>query len=141
MGEAWHGPAVLEAVAWFDAERASRRVAPHTHSAWEIVLHIAAWLEIVRERLHGQVVEATPERDWPTVQQRTMAAWNAARLRLNAAYESLQSALEGMGDADLERIVNGGTQTNYVMLHGVIQHSIYHAGQLMLLERSTRAEA
>lgn len=140
-GDAWHGPSVLEAVAWFDAERASRRVAPHTHSALEIVLHVASWLEIVRERLAGRAVEATPGVDWPATSQTTTAAWNAARLRLSSAYQTLHDALGSLADEDLEVPVTGRTHSHYVMLHGAIQHSIYHAGQLMLLERSTRAEA
>ena len=137
-GDAWHGPSVFEAVAWFDAGRAARRVASGSHSAWEIVLHIAVWLEVVRERLAGKSVEPTSEQDWPPVPRQTAAAWNAARLRLTNAYQALQDALDATSDDALEQIATGTTYTNYFMLHGVVQHSIYHAGQLTLIERSTR---
>jgi uncharacterized damage-inducible protein DinB len=40
----------------------------------------------------------------------------------------------------LEAIVPGTQYSNYVLLHGVIQHNLYHAGQIALLKKilSTR---
>ena len=39
-----------------------------------------------------------------------------------------------------ERLVRGEDQeySTYVLLHGVVQHNLYHAGQLMLLKKALR---
>ncbi len=36
---------------------------------------------------------------------------------------------------DLDKVVAGRDYTMYVMLHGVIQHNLYHAGQIAVLKK------
>ena len=49
-GEAWHGPAVLEALADVSVEEAEAHPIPGAHSIWEIVLHLAATYRLVLQR-------------------------------------------------------------------------------------------
>lgn len=49
----------------------------------------------------------------------------------------------GLGDESLPRIlgnarerVTGGGVSAYVTLHGIIQHNVYHAGQISLLKKA-----
>jgi hypothetical protein len=39
-GEAWHGPAVLEALHGVSAEEAGAHPVPGAHSIWELTLHL-----------------------------------------------------------------------------------------------------
>jgi hypothetical protein len=66
------------------------------------------------------------------------AAWAEAKARLGDAHEALQRALGAMTDAELERPVPGKGYDNYFMLHGVVQHTLYHAGQIILLKKEIR---
>jgi hypothetical protein len=135
LGEAWHGPSVTETLSHLDETNAWVRMPPSGHNACELLLHVATWLEIAGERLEGRPVTPTPERDWPPAGESSPAAWTAAKDRLRGSYEDLDRALAALSDADLERGAPGKDYTLYFLAHGAVQHSLYHAGQLMLFGR------
>lgn len=135
-GIAWHGPSVRELLNGVTAETAAARPLAGAHSIWEIVLHSAAWEAAVRRRLQGQPIELTPEEDWPAVTDTGEAAWQAALAALDAGDRQLREAISHLSDADLDKTVEGQPYTIYFMLHGVIQHDLYHAGQIGLLKKA-----
>lgn len=138
-GEAWHGPSVLEALAGVDAESAAARPLSGAHSIWEMVLHLAAWEDVVRRRLSGEAVtDVSDALDWPSVDTEGSAAWESSLRRLREGHRGLEEALAGLEDARLEQTVPGESDTVYTMLHGVIQHDLYHAGQIALLRKGAR---
>jgi uncharacterized damage-inducible protein DinB len=48
----------------------------------------------------------------------------------------LRDGIKKIDDAKLEETVRGTRYSNYILLHGVIQHDLYHAGQIALLKKS-----
>jgi hypothetical protein len=48
----------------------------------------------------------------------------------------LRDGIKKIDDAKLEETAPGTRYSNYVLLHGVIQHDLYHSGQIALLKRS-----
>ena len=133
-GEAWHGPSVLEVLANVDARTAAARPLPDAHSIWELVLHMATWEAVVTARLRGGKLEVTPEIDWPPVTDTSEASWQAARAALVSGHEALRAGLEGLDDSRLSEQI--GPRTLYHLLHGVIQHDLYHAGQIAVLKKA-----
>lgn len=138
-GPAWHGPALRPLLAGFDAAAAANRPLREVHTPWEIVLHILAWLETAGLRLKGQKGEMTPTTDWPAVDGTSDAAWRELRERVASVHEDLQSLLEDMTDDELEEPVVGQEYRKNFMLHGVVQHTLYHAGQIAILTKGARA--
>lgn len=134
-GDAWHGPSVAESIADLDAAGAWSRLSATTHSPVELVLHIAAWLEIVARRFAGETVSPTATEDWPTPPVQGDVAWNDCVQRLHRAHAALDRLLAAATDDRLGAIVPGQDITLYVMLHGMVQHSVYHAGQIILIRR------
>jgi len=65
----------------------------------------------------------------------------AARARLDAAYRALLAALDTLVDDDLGRTTPGKDYTTYVLLHGVVQHTLWHGGQIALLRRALQVSA
>ena len=135
-GEAWHGPSLREILAGITVEQAARRPLPQAHTIWELVLHIAAWESIVRRRLGGEAVEATPEQDWPPVRDTGDAAWKTALDDLDRGHHQLRQAIAALSDDRLRQKVVGQKYSTYGMLHGLIQHDLYHAGQIALLKKA-----
>lgn len=133
----WHGPVLDEALADVTAVLAMEHLVPDAHSIWELVLHIAAWAEIAHARLQGTPwVEPTIDEDWPPVPARGgAAAWNSAKTRATKAYEALADAVAPMSAESLRERVTGQQYTRATMLHGVIEHGVYHIGQIMLLRK------
>jgi uncharacterized damage-inducible protein DinB len=136
-GNAWHGPAVRELLADVTAEKAAARPLSNAHSIWEIVLHMATWEEVVRRRLQGETVaDLAPEQDWPLVRDTSAAAWASAIDRLERANGVLCEAIVRLDDRALAEKVPGKEDSVYTMLHGIIQHDLYHAGQIAILKKT-----
>ena len=135
-GEAWHGPCLQDLLRDVSFEQAAARQLADVHSIWEIVLHITAWLEAVRRRLGGDPVELRPEQDWPAIADGSESGWQIALGNLEGAHERLRGAIIALDPERLEEKVRGKPYSIYFMLHGVIQHNVYHAGQIALLKKA-----
>jgi len=135
-GHAWHGPSLRELLADVTAEQATAKPIPGAHSIWEIALHIAAWHEGVHRRVEGERVELSPAEDWPPVASTSEAAWQDALAVLERTHTELRRTVSRLADASLQEMVVGKDHSVYVMLHGLIQHNLYHAGQIALLKKA-----
>lgn len=139
-GEAWHGPALNEILKGVTAEAAARRPIASAHSIWEIVLHVGVWESVVRRRLSGEVIgDLPPEQDWPAVHETSEGAWKQALAALDRGHAELQKAVMRITDRQLAEPVPGPEYTVYFMLHGTVQHALYHAGQIALLKKAATA--
>jgi len=134
-GDAWHGPALLELLDGVDAKQAASRPLASAHSIWEIVLHISVWEDAVRRRLGGEVVEPTGEQNWPTVHDTSDAAWQLALQSLSSGHAALERTVAALPESRLADTVPGNDYSVYFMLHGVVQHDLYHAGQIAILKK------
>ena len=139
-GEAWHGPALNEILQGVTAEVAARRSIASAHSIWEIVLHVGVWESVVRRRLSGKVTgDLPPEQDWPPPSSTSDAAWKQSLADLARSHAELQKAVARLADRQLAEAVPGPGYTVYYMLHGTVQHALYHAGQIALLKKAAAA--
>jgi uncharacterized damage-inducible protein DinB len=136
--EAWHGPALMELLRETPVDVAPAKPLEHAHSIWEIVLHITAWHNEIARRLGGQMKELSVHEDWPPLGDVDESDWNEAVRQLEDSYHTLQSALGKLSDADLQKPAPGRAFSTYVNAHGIIQHTIYHTGQIALLKKSSR---
>jgi uncharacterized damage-inducible protein DinB len=135
-GEAWHGPSLLELLQGVTAEQAAARPLNDAHSIWELVLHIGAWTRACRRRLQGDRAQLVEAEDWPTVNDTSERAWTEAREAITQSLDELRSALSLLDDSRLDQPVIEGMSSVYVTLHGVIQHTLYHAGQIAVLKKA-----
>jgi len=137
-GNAWHGPSLGELLESVTAEKAARKPVTGAHSIWEIVQHVEAWAQEARLALGGKdYVSLSGNQDWPPVSTVTDAAWRDAQDRLRISTHALVDAIGAIDDVRLNEAVAGRDFNYYVLLHGVVQHNIYHAGQISLLLRQT----
>jgi uncharacterized damage-inducible protein DinB len=134
-GKAWHGPAVNEALEGVTAEAAARRPVANAHSIWELVHHIAAWADIVRRGIQGEKFEITDAMNFPPVSDTSEAAWKESLQRLDESQRQIRAVVLTLPESRLTEIVVEGGSNIYVLLHGVVQHAIYHAGQIVLLKK------
>lgn len=135
-GEAWHGPSVKEVLTSVTAAQAAAKPLPNAHSIWEIVQHIAFWERGSRRRLAGEVFKASLEEEWPAVTDTSEAAWQNSLATLERSQHELRQAVSGLTEARLRERVPGEPYSIYFMLHGVIQHDLYHAGQIAILKKA-----
>jgi len=140
-GEAWHGDSLFEILNGITAAQASAHPIKHAHSIWELVLHIAAWDGAVRRRIAGESVSLSNEQNFPPVMDTSEGAWKRALEHARKTHDELVEAVAAFPDERLGEKVPGKTQEPdwynfYYMLHGVVQHELYHAGQIALLKKA-----
>jgi uncharacterized damage-inducible protein DinB len=135
-GEAWHGPHLEELLKDVSAQQASAHTVKGAHSIWELVNHIAAWNLILASRASGTAVNVTPEQDWPPVSDTSAASWKKALENMRDARARLRATTLSLKDAQLDDIAPGKDHSLYVMLHGGVQHDLYHAGQIAVLKKA-----
>jgi uncharacterized damage-inducible protein DinB len=142
-GDAWYGPSVRAALEGVGARQAAERPEPTAHTICEIVLHMTAWTREVTRRLRAGVARDPEEGDWPAVTAADDDDWRAIVAALDAATEELARAISVLDDGQLEDRIGdvrdralGSGVSRYVTLHGLIQHHVYHAGQISLLKKS-----
>ena len=107
-GDAWHGDNVEQLLDGLSAADAARHPVAGAHSIWELVLHMTGWAEEVRARLLGAEAGEPTAGDWP----------------------------EPPGVRDSRNRAAGTGLSRYLTVHGLVHHTVYHAGQIALLRRA-----
>ena len=98
---------------------------------------MAAWEAEVAAVLDGKpYVTLEGEADWPPVNDASDEAWQSTLNELDRAHTALREAMVRFPEARLSEKVPGGHFPFYGLMLGVVQHNIYHAGQIGLLRRT-----
>ena len=137
-GQAWHGDSVMEILADVEAKTAAAHRIKNAHSIWELVLHIAAWDGAVLRRAGGTAVRLGDKENFPPVADTSEAAWGKAIEHLKTTHDQLVRAVAAFPDSRLQEQVPGKKEKYYdffYMFSGIVQHELYHAGQIALLKK------
>ncbi len=124
-GDAWHGPNLRELLANLSESQASARTVANGHSIWGLTLHLTSWARMARRRIEvREHIEMPEAENFPEPQ----GDWETAREELFRETELLRRKIAELADEELSEFF-------YVLLHGSVQHHLYHAGQIALLRK------
>lgn len=146
-GAPWFGDSSNAILKGVTPEEAARRLAPDTHTIWEIVLHMTAWTETVAARVRGAGSKAPERGDWPAVESTSADAWIVALADLETSRKQLLAEINASHEEDIQLHVRnhsppfsdtGISRAGTVM--GLVEHDAYHLGQIALLKRAIRAK-
>ncbi len=130
-GDAWFGPPIATLLTSIDDRSAAWRPAADAHTIQELASHATFWLDASHRRLQGETY--LPESgDWSLPPSES---WRETVSRLSRTYAALMAAIATTPATRLFEPVSGMPYNVYVLLHGVLQHTIYHAGQIAMLRR------
>jgi uncharacterized damage-inducible protein DinB len=136
-GDAWHGDSLLEILQGVDAKKAAAHPIAGAHSIWELLLHLSAWDGAVLRRMDSDVlVELNAAENFPAVTETSEAAWQQAIADAKRVHEKLISAVSAFPESRLTEEIPGKDYDFTNMLLGVVQHELYHAGQIALLKKA-----
>jgi hypothetical protein len=76
----------------------------------------------------------TPQ-DWPVPADTSVAAWQGAIGHYFLVGERMSAAIADFPDARLRETVPGRKYDFYFLFHGIVQHIIYHSGQIAVLRK------
>ena len=137
-GNAWHGPSVMEVLNGVTAQQATTRVFPDAHTIWELALHIGAWEDACLRRLNGERAELSDVEDWTPVTDTSAAGWEQLKLTLQRGNETLREAVSRLEERRLDQPIVPGMPSVYITVQGVVQHDLYHAGQIAILKKALK---
>ena len=144
-GDPWHGWPLKRILSGVTAEQATTRPLAGAHSILEIVVHMIGWKDEVRRRLSGAPAGEPEQGDWLAAGDPS-PEWRAALERLDASHQALLKAGRGMPESRLREPTNDQRDTStgagvsyYVLLHGIVQHDVYHSGQIAMLKKGMAA--
>ena len=137
-GNAWHGPAVFELLNDINDEEASQRPLRDAHNIFEITAHIITWQKAGIRRIGGDTASISEKEDWPFSNDTTIDQWESTLLELKTVYYNLKKEIMNFPIDRLDEIPAGLNHNYYTLFHGIIQHNIYHAGQIAILKKAIR---
>lgn len=138
-GDAWYGDSLRKILDNVTAGQAEARPIPNAHSVWELVLHVEVWVKLCLGAVQGTPIppwSTMPnEQDWPPVSNTGERAWKQAVSSFFSSHLKLVEALKTLSDDRLEATVPGRPYNFYHLFQGMIQHAVYHGGQIALLKK------
>jgi hypothetical protein len=142
---AWHGTNLKGSIKGVSIDTASWRPAPNRHNIWELILHSAYWKYVARRRLLGEKRGSFPLKGSnffrrPAKGHDDEKALKADIVLLIETHKSLREAVIGLKTKDLAKMPPGTTTTTLALVLGIASHDLYHAGQIQLLKRLSKAK-
>ena len=136
QGSAWHGDPMWQVLNAISAETAAARPVPAAHTTWEIVMHMDFWENVVIQRLAGLRAGLVEELNFPPMPEATRENWARTLDQFRASNDRFRQALRKLDPAKLDDLSAAGKRTYYAEVHGVIEHHVYHLGQIVLLAKA-----
>ncbi len=136
-GPAWHGPSVQEVLKDISNKDALKTVG-NAHNIAELVFHMIAWRNFLIKILKGEKdYEVSPEENFQKINSISSKEWTDLKSRLQASQDELMELLSKENDEILNQKVGNRKYTFYKLMHGIIQHDLYHLGQILLVNKYT----
>ncbi len=144
VGTPWHGDSSKKIHSDVTASEAAARPLPGVQTIWETTLHMIAWTEETASRLAGHPGKDPDRGDWPPMPDATAEKWSETIAQLGAARQQVLDALEKVHEEELYMMVPKGDgsgssgATRSATAAGLIEHDVYHLGQIALLKKGIR---
>ncbi len=134
-GQPWYGEAVMPmlrkihpAVAYINPK--------NSHAAIEIVYHMITWAEFTLSRVQKKQnydLQTAEQMDWRIIDPKVQT-WAKALDEFEQLHKQLIAELQTKADAFLSEMVDYREYNFRFLLNGLIQHNIYHLGQIAFLK-------
>ena len=134
-GEAWHGPSIQQVLTDITPQQALLALTG-SHNIVELIWHMTAWRNFVIRKLQGEDgYELSGDENFKDITNITDEAWASAKQALEESQHRLVSLLSQENDDKLKKKVGNRAYDYYTLLHGMMQHDVYHLGQIVLLRK------
>jgi uncharacterized damage-inducible protein DinB len=134
-GDPWFGRNAQKLLAEVQEEMAFKK--PNgQHSIIELVWHMINWREFVISRFskeESKDLHYFEANDWRQLDNTNKSLWKQGLDKLNETQKVLINILKGQTDDVLENNVEERTYNFRNLLNGIVQHDIYHLGQIAYL--------
>jgi uncharacterized damage-inducible protein DinB len=136
--DAWYGPSLADLLSQISPELATSPPVLGAHSISALLQHLLLWNERVRNT--SDTFPLPPwqaEKEWaepPIPWTELVSRWNQSR-------DLLEQKIHDFPVQDLPKQVPGRTYPYQKLLEGIVQHTIWHAGQIAMLLSMLRSRS
>ncbi len=141
-GGAWHGPSLLELTKGLKVKAAAFK-AGNIHTIAELIYHITSWRLFALKKIQGDAVYNIDNEklNFGDIRKVDEFELEALMMELTLSQDELARALESKDDAFLQEVVPGAEYTFDTLLNGIIQHDVYHTGQIAIIKKLAASKA
>jgi len=137
-GQPWFGRAVYEILEEVDEAKANIKPTGSDHSMIVLLWHMNTWAEFVLGSLENKTIDemkAIEANDWREIDPQ-VHTWKKGMEHLKATHSKIIEILNKKEDSLLSEIVPTRRFNYRFMLNGLIQHNIYHLGQVAYVKKT-----
>ena len=139
-GEPWFGRAVYKLLREVDPSKAFIKPNETEHSMVELLYHMLTWTEFTLKRIENDKINdmaAFEKIDWREIDP-SIHGWEEGLSEFIAVNQQIIALLKEKDDEFLKEIVDYRKYNFRFLIRGIIQHHIYHAGQIAYLVKLLR---
>jgi hypothetical protein len=137
-GSPWYGTAVYKLMERINPEDTFRKIDKDNHSMVELVYHMLTWSEFtlaILEKAPASRLASIEDMDWRPIDP-VIHSWHKGLDALKSVNRKILVCLDGMEDEILKEIVPCREYNYRFLLNGLIQHLIYHSGQIIFIHKA-----
>lgn len=139
-GSPWLGNSVLSVLEGIDPATAFARPLPNRNTIAELVAHMIGWRRLLLRRLQGDddfIVDQKETFKWELYSADPATAWTNLLGALQRNQKEILILLSKKQDAFLQEEVAKENFNYHYLINGIMQHDIYHIGQIAILKNKT----
>ena len=137
-GKPWYGDSIMKILKNVNPQIVFNKVDEKSHSIAELAAHMIGWREIVYSQMQGKTKSRLTQKEtfnWKRFDKNEKTVWKNLLKRLDKNQKKIISFLGKKNDEFLTSKVPGKRRNTEFLIEGIIQHDIYHLGQIALLNR------
>ena len=132
----WTGLDLDQILNEINDEIANTEIPLFTNTIHQFARHLIADDFLVMKRLQGIDYELSKDEDWISSDKLKEIKWSDTIQAIKKGKADLIGALKDISDDDLDNPILNDQASIYVTLHGNIQHSYYHMGQISQMKKA-----
>jgi len=136
-GEPWFGKPVYSLLEEVDRSKVYIKSNENSHSLADLLYHLITWAEFTLkslERAGEEEIRAIEELDWRKIDP-AVHTWEKGLAELKSIHEKIILTIKDKNDEFLSEKVEFRKYNFRILLNGLIQHDIYHAGQIAYVKK------
>jgi uncharacterized damage-inducible protein DinB len=114
------------------------------HSILELLWHVITWRDFTLSRLQPSSVQNSryfEQQDWQLSNVTNTNLWHDGLKKLELTQMELVDVLQQQKDSLLVQTVPERTYTFRTLLYGIVQHDIYHLGQIAYITKFLKGKS
>lgn len=136
-GDPWFGRSARSLLQEIDPELVFRHPGNNGHSIAELLWHMITWAQFTLDRLEKKQepdMAAFESLDWRNIDH-DIHSWEKGLKEFDSVYKKIIRQLKTKEDAFLKEKVDYRSYNFQFLLNGLIEHTIYHLGQIALIHK------